>query len=290
MANKSFVFDRFDVLYSCMGGVDVNADSEGEYVNAEAAINREAVNAAKIATLEAQLKDLRSVLYQSPDAKTPSLGRIVVNSMKIWDFVAPGFDDSLPKAISPVHAATVTLDHDGIIQIKLEKGGDMVPGDKLYRLDSVPEKMQFPQYDASETVKSIRSIAWHGVPDPTIKLINNACDLIDYQSVQLFAERKNIIAISEEHSHMERALIKEGYKLNWPKLPEKISNDFCVIKKFGTIKFDSKGNLVLDGFNFFSEKDPIDSEARNTLALNTIIELLQIAGRTGKWVDRSEGA
>lgn len=57
--SKTFVYDRFDVYSSGDGYYTVEAEcsSDGEYVKAEDAINREAVLQAQIRTLETQLKD-----------------------------------------------------------------------------------------------------------------------------------------------------------------------------------------------------------------------------------------
>lgn len=51
--SKSFVYDRF---YTDCDGI-VIPDSEGDWVRAEDAINRESVLQAQIRTLETQLKD-----------------------------------------------------------------------------------------------------------------------------------------------------------------------------------------------------------------------------------------
>lgn len=53
----TFQWERFDVTADCIGSETYEVpDAEGEYVKAEDAINREAVNAAEIATLKVQLK------------------------------------------------------------------------------------------------------------------------------------------------------------------------------------------------------------------------------------------
>jgi hypothetical protein len=52
------VYERFDVAHtSGFDDLDVTAASDGRYVLAEDAINREAVLKARIRTLETQLKD-----------------------------------------------------------------------------------------------------------------------------------------------------------------------------------------------------------------------------------------
>lgn len=60
--NKTFVFDRFDIQgdghgYACL---IIEPSSDGVYVKAEDAINREAVMYDHIRTLEMQLKDTRA--------------------------------------------------------------------------------------------------------------------------------------------------------------------------------------------------------------------------------------
>lgn len=61
--SKTFVYDRFDVGADSVSNVrpemyEVRC-SDGDWVRAEDAINREAVLQAKIRTLETQLKDLK---------------------------------------------------------------------------------------------------------------------------------------------------------------------------------------------------------------------------------------
>lgn len=59
--SKSFVYDRFDCTNGgsqhCYGCYGMDPCSDGDYVKAEDAINREAVLQAQIRTLEVQLKD-----------------------------------------------------------------------------------------------------------------------------------------------------------------------------------------------------------------------------------------
>lgn len=73
---KTFVYDRLDV-YSTRNGygdhVQEYPSSDGPYIKAEDAINREAVLQAQIRTLETQLKDARAnplqqIGYMHPDA------------------------------------------------------------------------------------------------------------------------------------------------------------------------------------------------------------------------------
>jgi hypothetical protein len=52
---KTFQFERFDVDTSGTG--EVLPSGDGEWIRADAAIDREAVNAAKIRTLEVQLSE-----------------------------------------------------------------------------------------------------------------------------------------------------------------------------------------------------------------------------------------
>jgi len=62
----TYVWDRFDIDVLDNHGWNTYSEkpaSDGAYVKAEDAINREAVNAAKIATLEAQLK----IAQEAPD-------------------------------------------------------------------------------------------------------------------------------------------------------------------------------------------------------------------------------
>lgn len=75
--SKSFVYDRFDAeTYTDKWGTIVIpvAASDGVYVMADDAINREAVLQARIRTLETQLKDARQgaahwkIGYMHPDA------------------------------------------------------------------------------------------------------------------------------------------------------------------------------------------------------------------------------
>jgi hypothetical protein len=73
--SKTFVYERFDICGA--GGyyiyTEKDSRSDGEYVLAEDAINREAVLQAHIRTLEVQLKDARAnplqkIGYMHPDA------------------------------------------------------------------------------------------------------------------------------------------------------------------------------------------------------------------------------
>jgi hypothetical protein len=75
--SKTFVYDRFDMRLRYVGYGDPLMDeigsTDGEYVLAEDAINREAVLQAHIRTLEVQLKDARAnplqkIGYMHPDA------------------------------------------------------------------------------------------------------------------------------------------------------------------------------------------------------------------------------
>jgi hypothetical protein len=62
----TFKFGRYDIEpidFGTNGTMRINRD-DGEYVLAEDAINREAVNEAKIRTLEVQLKDARLALHR----------------------------------------------------------------------------------------------------------------------------------------------------------------------------------------------------------------------------------
>lgn len=61
--SKTFVYDRFDCTNGgsqhCYGCYTMDASSDGDYVRAEDAINREAVLQAEILALQVQLKDAR---------------------------------------------------------------------------------------------------------------------------------------------------------------------------------------------------------------------------------------
>jgi hypothetical protein len=63
--SKTFVYDRFDCTNGgsahCYGCYTMDASSDGDYVRAEDAINREAVLQAEIRTLQVQLKDARAI-------------------------------------------------------------------------------------------------------------------------------------------------------------------------------------------------------------------------------------
>jgi hypothetical protein len=73
--SKTFVYDRFDCTNGgsqhCYGCYGMDPCSDGDYVKAEDAINREAVLQAQIRTLETQLKDARA-LYGSASKYEPS--------------------------------------------------------------------------------------------------------------------------------------------------------------------------------------------------------------------------
>lgn len=56
LINMTFEFKRFDIYYAD-GGYEERPSSDGACVLAEDAINREAVNADKIRTLEARLRE-----------------------------------------------------------------------------------------------------------------------------------------------------------------------------------------------------------------------------------------
>lgn len=59
--SKSFVFERYDVFGNCDESGDswstVRSEFDGKWVKAEDAINREAVNADEIKTLNLRLKE-----------------------------------------------------------------------------------------------------------------------------------------------------------------------------------------------------------------------------------------
>lgn len=59
--SRSFAYDRFDVHADGDGYISTveEANSEGNYVKAQDALDREAVLQARIRTLETQLKDSR---------------------------------------------------------------------------------------------------------------------------------------------------------------------------------------------------------------------------------------
>lgn len=60
--SKTFVYDRFDMIAGDGPGVYQEPASDGEWVKAKDAINRDAVLNAQIRTLEVQLKDTRAEL------------------------------------------------------------------------------------------------------------------------------------------------------------------------------------------------------------------------------------
>lgn len=56
--SRAFIFDRFDVRTHDHGDIEEVAASDGEWVRAQDALNREAVLQAQIRTLEVQLKEI----------------------------------------------------------------------------------------------------------------------------------------------------------------------------------------------------------------------------------------
>jgi hypothetical protein len=57
--SKTFVYDRYDIFGRHLCGCHIEECSDGEYVRAQDAIDREAVLQARIRTLEVQLKDAK---------------------------------------------------------------------------------------------------------------------------------------------------------------------------------------------------------------------------------------
>jgi hypothetical protein len=66
--SKTFVYDRFDIS----GDGVASRDCEGEFVHAQAAINREAVLQAEIRTLQVQLKEAKAPQWISVDERLPA--------------------------------------------------------------------------------------------------------------------------------------------------------------------------------------------------------------------------
>jgi hypothetical protein len=67
--SKTFVYDRFDVRALSTGDLHIARTSDGEWMKAEDAINREAVLQAQIRTIETQLKDTKRAASNAAPAQ-----------------------------------------------------------------------------------------------------------------------------------------------------------------------------------------------------------------------------
>jgi hypothetical protein len=81
---KTFQFERFDVDASGTG--EVLPSGDGEWIRADAAIDREAVNAAKIRTLEVQLSERGESRVLAESDKQEAVGEIAQDDVLGWHF------------------------------------------------------------------------------------------------------------------------------------------------------------------------------------------------------------